>query len=129
MPLSSEDVVAINQLYASYNHAFDYGDVIAFSDQHWTESGELHSPAGVTRGHHQLRQGMEQIRSILPRMRHGTMNVLVDGDGDHAAGSAFLLAYQGGSEGFQVLQTGRYRDDLVKVDGRWLFSRREMVSD
>lgn len=67
---------------------------------------------------------------MLPGLRHLASNIVVDsdGDGNTATGSAFLLAYNV-AEGFQVLASGRYTDQLTKTSGGWRFTDRVFVAD
>jgi ketosteroid isomerase-like protein len=128
MPLPANDVVAIHRVYAAYNHGFDFGTPEDFAAV-WVEDGELESPLGSSRGHEKLLKGMRWSRENMVGMRHGTMNVLVDGDGDTAEGTCYLLVYQAREGGVSLLLSGRYDDVLRKDDGQWRFVRRVMTSD
>jgi uncharacterized protein (TIGR02246 family) len=64
-------------------------------------------------------------RPAPQRIRHFTSTHVVEVDGDRATARCY----------FQVLTSsgldhwGRYRDELVRVGGRWLFSRRDVRVD
>ena len=64
----------------------------------------------------------------MPLMRHNATNILIDGDGSAATGSAFLIGYLAGAE-FKVFVTGRYVDTLTKTEGGWRFVERLFKMD
>jgi hypothetical protein len=128
MQLSIDDIIAIHHLYANYSHSFDFGTPDEFAAI-FTEDGELETSAGVSRGHKQLAKGVSWAREHLPGIRHGTMNVIVDGEGDEAQGSSYLLVYQAVDGAITLLQSGRYQDSFRKVGGEWRFLRRVMTGD
>lgn len=122
MPLTTDDVIEIQQLYARYNTAIDTGDGATF--------GGLFVPEGVFNPGHTLCEGQAAISEFavktheaMPLMRHNATNIVVDGDDDHATGSAFLLGYIAGSS-YKVITTGRYHDKLTKTADGWRFAER-----
>jgi len=122
MPLTTDDVIEIQQLYARYNTAIDTGDGATF--------GGLFVPEGVFNPGHTLCEGQAAISEFavktheaMPLMRHNATNIVVDGEGDQATGSAFLLGYLAGSS-YKVITTGRYQDELAKTADGWRFTER-----
>ena len=90
MALSTADLIEINQLYARYNTAIDTGDGETF--------GGCFIPEGIFNPGHALLEGVEAISEFavkthgaMPSMRHNATNIVIDGDGDSATGSAFLI--------------------------------------
>jgi hypothetical protein len=128
MPLSTDDVVAIQLLYAAYNHSFDFGTPEDFVEV-WAEDGEMVSPLGSSQGHEKLQKGMRWNRENMPGVRHGTMNILIEGDGDSASGACYLMVYQVVDSAISLLLSGRYTDTLRRIDGHWVFTKRVMTSD
>lgn len=127
MPLSTDDVIEIQQLYARYNTAIDTGDGEAFA--------ECFVPDGVFNPGHALLEGSESIAAFavdthknMPAMRHNATNLVVDGDADAATGSAFLIGYLAGAE-YKVIVTGRYRDQLARTSDGWRFTERQFAMD
>jgi hypothetical protein len=55
-------------------------------------------------------------------------NIVVDGEGKNATGSAFLIGYLVDG-GFKVITTGRYTDELTKAGDGWRFSKRVYKAD
>ena len=80
--LSTDDVVAIQQLVARYNFAVDGGDPDAFAGT-FTPDGEFGAGGQVMRGHDELRAFVVGRAGIAPR-RHLVSSIVVDGDGDRA---------------------------------------------
>ena len=97
MPLTTDDVIEIQMLYARYNTAIDTGDGATF--------GGLFVPDGVFNPGHMLCEGQEAIaefgaktHEMMPLMRHNATNIVIDGEGDSATGSAFLIGYIAGAD-------------------------------
>ena len=128
MALSTDDLIQINQLYARYDTAIDTGDGEAFAGCFVAEG--LFNP-----GHGDTLEGREAIAGFavdthknLPLMRHNATNIVIDGDGDAAQGSAFLIGYLAGAE-YKVIVTGRYRDQLTRTADGWRFTDRQFAMD
>ena len=128
MGLSSDDVVAIQQLVARYNFAVDGGDPDAFAGT-FTPDGEFGAGGQVMRGHDELRAFVVGRAGIAPR-RHLVSSILVDGDGDRASLRAYLQVVAMGDDGsLQVAVQGTYDDELVRTADGWRFTRRSFAPD
>jgi len=129
MGLSIEDRLAIQDLYAEYNHAIDYGEAKVFGEC-FTEDGSLDTGHGEpTVGPEALAAFVPVVNEMMPGMRHSISNLIVEGDGDAATGRAYLWSYRAGAAGNEVILTGRYTDTLRKVDGSWKFAVRTLAPD
>jgi uncharacterized protein (TIGR02246 family) len=127
MPLTTDDIVETNQLYARYNNAIDSHDGAAFAAC-FTADGYLDTGMGPREGAEAIDAFVAETAAMLPGLRHLAHNVVVDGDGDSATGSAFLVAYDT-SGGHKVMATGRYTDELMRTEQGWRFSRRVFTAD
>lgn len=124
--MSLEDVEAIRQLTASYNRAFDEARSEDWAN-HFTEDGFFErSNAGRSyRGREEI---AELSRSYPVRGWHVTVEHIITVDGDTAQQSCYLM-FLDRDAGFTVNLFGVYSDDLVKIDGKWLFKRRLLKVD
>ncbi|MCC7366154.1 MAG: nuclear transport factor 2 family protein [Dehalococcoidia bacterium] len=130
MALSTEDKLAIQDLYARYNHAIDFGkgDVWAAT---FTPDGTFSSlGAGTFTGTEQL-TGFGNGFATRIKGRHWTNNLVIEDAGDGAKGTCYLaLLLLGGPEkGTSFLTTGIYNDELVRTDGGWRFKSRAVTPD
>jgi uncharacterized protein (TIGR02246 family) len=125
--LSTEDRLAIAEVLARYCHLLDQGRWdefrTLFTDDCRLDFGQV---MGVWEGAEQIRAFTEQLASIGVFMRHYTTNVVLAGDGERARAESYVLAITGPS-GSRLQSTGRYEDELVKRDGRWLIRARRAV--
>lgn len=127
MSLSTDDIVAINQLYARYNHAIDTGDGAGFAAC-FSADGQLDTGGGAEVGHEAIAAFAAGTHEMLPGLRHQANNIVVDGDGDTATGSAFLVAFTVDG-GYKPMITGRYTDELVRTGDGWRFRSRSFTPD
>jgi uncharacterized protein (TIGR02246 family) len=129
MALSAEDVVAIQQLCARYNHAVDAGDGEGFAAM-FVEEGTLKA-RGVLSGRRALADFAAGVPSGAAKFRHIASNIVVDGDGAAATVTAYLhvwaTAEPGGSPA--LITSGQYSDVLARLDGSWLFVSRVFTAD
>lgn len=125
--LTADDRLAIAEIMASYCWAIDHGrwdDIPAlFTEDCRLDFGEI---MGVFEGRADLERFTGMLKSTGLVMRHYTTNLLVRGDGTHARAESYVLAITGAA-GSRRQTTGRYEDDLVKVDGRWCIRSRRAV--
>lgn len=130
MSLSTEDQLAIQQLYARYNHAIDSGQGEAWAAT-FTPEGVFSSASGTFAGTAQL-AGFGSGFAKQLKARHWTNNLLVDADGGGAKGSCYLILLRltpGERPPAGIMATAIYNDELVKVGGDWRFSKRTVTTD
>jgi ketosteroid isomerase-like protein len=136
------DRAEIENLQARYMFALDWQDAEAYAST-FTEDGVLDYAGGVAEGRAAIRHEIRGMREKLARheqadapvrparLRHYITNVVLQIDGDSARGCAYWFEtnnavrdrwpYLGGY--------GHYEDELRRVDGRWLFSRRKIYNE
>jgi ketosteroid isomerase-like protein len=129
MPLTTDDVLAIQQLYARYNHAIDSGDADGWAAC-FTPDGTFSSASGNFAGTQQLADFARAFASRL-KARHWTNNLVIDGSGGEATGTCYLMLLRLVGEGQPpaILTTGIYRDAIVRHGGAWKFAARNVASD
>jgi len=130
MSLSVEDQLAIQQLYAKYNHAIDSGDGAGWAAT-FTADGKFHSGSGDFAGTEQLAGFGDGFAKRL-KARHWTNNLIIEGDGSSATGTCYLSLLRltpGEQPPASILVTAIYNDTLVKADGGWKFTERTVTGD
>jgi len=128
--LAVEDQLAIQQLYARYNHAIDSGNGSGWADC-FTPDGTFNSGAsGVFTGTEALTAFAKGFAERL-KARHWTNNLVLDAADGGAWGSCYLILLRLGDKEHptSILTTGIYRDTLVKSAGGWQFSNRTVTPD
>ena len=125
MPTLTEDRAAICDLLARYCHNFDSGNADGVADL-FTQDGVFDPGAA---GFEPV-EGREIIREFVGTMpagmvHHVTTDAAYDVTGDVATGIASFMVVAKGA----LVTTGRYHDDLARVDGAWRIRRRVAVGD
>jgi hypothetical protein len=148
-----EDYIAIEQLLMRYAIAFNSGDADGYVGT-FAPDGELQllrqegdAPfAGPFKGRDALRKQWfpDAPSPGTPRpevrrfgaMRHVTTNPLIVVNGNTATVEATFMEVVSnganippGSLPPTIWAMGRYMDELVKIDGRWYFQRRTVITD
>jgi uncharacterized protein (TIGR02246 family) len=139
----AEDRAKIEDLQARYLFALDFRDADAYAAT-FTEDGVLDYGAGKIKGRAAIREMVENMRASAERQRaedtsglrpaagrHNISNVVLDIDGDRATGTAYWFHMGNANEkrSAQLNSFGHYEDELVKVDGEWLFSLRKIYNE
>lgn len=132
MPTPLEDKFAIEELIARYNQSLDGGDyptwVACWADdaildgigQYLTGKGQIQAFADKYEG---------AIRSKIQGLKHYTVNILSTVDGDKATSSSYLQLVNTTEKGVQIRFTGRYEDELKRINNKWQFARRKLHQD
>jgi len=139
----ADDRAAIEDLQARYMFALDFKDADTYAST-FTEDGVLDYGPQV--------KGREAIKKVVADMakraadqaaaaeapdmwppvgRHNISNIVIKIDGDHATGRAYWFHYSNNTpKRTGVLDAfGNYEDELVKVDGKWYFSKRKIYNE
>lgn len=130
MTLSAEDQLAIQQLYARYNHAIDSGKAEAWADC-FTPDGIFSSAmSGVAQGQEALAAFAKSFAERLTA-RHWTNNLVLEAAGDGARGTCYLqlLTPTTKEKPAAIIATAIYEDQLTKTAEGWRFTSRNVKTD
>jgi hypothetical protein len=125
----ASDRAEIADLMARYLFAMDYNDYDTYAEC-FAEDGELDYAAGITRGR-------EAIRTEAKVFKDNVARLFVDWQGNPAKlrnrawnTGLWWEMTNGGPEGSLATPSfGTYEDELVRVEGRWLFKRRKIYNE
>lgn len=143
----AEDRAMIENLQARYLFALDFRDAGVYAST-FTDDGILDYGAGEIRGREAIGQMVADMRESAEQSaaedtsglrpaagRHNIANIVIEIDGDTAKSTAywFHMGNDNPDRAAQLNSFGHYEDELEKVDGEWLFSKRliynEQVAD
>jgi hypothetical protein len=125
-----EDRFAIQDLVARYAWALDTGDVDALVACFVPDGlviEDVFEEADRWQGRDGLRRLGEHYRAVpnFPGRQHHVSQLLVEGSGERRSARSFAYVTECRGEPPYVTRfAGYYEDQLVKVDGTWLFSER-----
>jgi hypothetical protein len=136
-----EDEQEIRQLYARYMHYLDHRDMVKYSET-FTPDGIVIADQGKWEGRAAMQRMFDprpglgpdgQPRKPIEEMTHMVTDIVLHIDGNTARGwgkyFAFFRATPGVRDRAVVSGIGGYNDWLVKVDGHWLFKKREILKE
>ncbi|MBN2243305.1 MAG: nuclear transport factor 2 family protein [Acidobacteria bacterium] len=142
----AEDRARIEDLQARYMFALDYRDLDTYAST-FTEDGILDIVGMKWQGREEIKKAIQRPQEAAPEGeeapaedqkalypatgRHNITNIVLKIDGDRATGRAYWFHYgNDNSEREAVLNSyGHYEDEMVKVDGQWLFSKRIIYNE
>jgi ketosteroid isomerase-like protein len=127
-----EDKHAIEELIARYNQSLDGGDYAQWVAC-WADDAVLDGIGKLLTGKAQIQAFADQYesttRSRINGLKHYTVNILSTVTGDKATSSSYLQLVSTTDKGVKIIFTGRYEDDLKRVNGQWQFARRKLHQD
>jgi ketosteroid isomerase-like protein len=137
----ADDRAEIENTSNRYMVAVDAGDIETVMST-WADDGVLSSVFGVAKGKDAIRKTMSgfgggavkalpENATSRPRVRHQIMNHVIDVDGNTAKSVAYWFAMTNDTpqHDVQLLYFGHYEDELVKVNGHWLFKKRTVYNE
>ena len=120
------DEEGIRRTLALYCQLCDDGRFDEWADL-YTEDAVFRVMGGEHRGPEAIKAFIAKAQPAGQRGKHVAVNPLIYVDGDTARAWTDYIWVGPGSGQFPVTSAGRYHDRLVKRDGRWLFSERQIV--
>ena len=146
-----EDRAQIENLQARYMFALDFGDLDTFVTT-FAEDGVLDIIGMKWQGRKNIKEGLGKMmppagggtpevqnaseskdKKPLYRAtgRHNISNIVIKIDGDKAVGRAywFHMGNNNPERKAQLDSYGYYEDEMVKVNGEWLFSKRRIYNE
>jgi hypothetical protein len=127
MALAVDDQLAIQQLYASYNHALDFGDSSGWAST-FTGDGVFSGGGGTFTGTEALKGFADGFASRM-KARHWITNLVVEGSGDSAKGKCYLMLMNLADGKATPMVTAVYHDELKKTGDGWRFTNRSVQPD
>jgi len=137
----ADDRAEIENLSNRYMVAVDAGDIETVMST-WAEDGVLEWVNGVERGKAAIRKAMSNFggarkvevpagATSRPRTRHQIINHVIDVNGNTAKTIAYWFALTNNTpqKDVQLLYFGHYEDQLVRVNGKWLFKERKVFNE
>jgi hypothetical protein len=137
----ADDRAEIENLSNRYMVAVDAGDIETVMST-WADDGVLEWINGVERGKAAIRKAMSNFggarkveipegATSRPRTRHQIINHVIDVNGNTAKTIAYWFALTNSTpqKDVQLLYFGHYEDELVRVNGKWLFKLRKVFNE
>jgi len=138
---AADDRAAIKNLQARYMFALDWQDPAAYAAT-FAEDGVLVSAVAEARGRSAIRGEVVKMRDndratadkerLRPfSRRHVITNLVLQIHGDHASGRAYWAGYNNDDPERRpyVESYGHYEDEMIKVNGQWLFKKRTIFNE
>lgn len=137
----ADDRAEIEDLMARYMFAIDYFDWDAYVAT-FAPDGELTFASGTSRGREAIRTAVTNFSQGIGRfyhtadgqpakLRHVLLNSSIRVEGDRAWASTLWLemANHGPNDEMKMGTYGLYQDEFVRLDGRWLISKRNVLNE
>jgi hypothetical protein len=135
------DRAQIEDLMARYLFAIDYFDWDAYVAT-FTPDGELTFASGTSKGRDAIRAAITSFATRIgqfyhtadgkpAKLRHIILQSSIRVEGSHAwARSVWLeMANHGPNDEPKIGTYGLYEDEMVKIKGQWLFSKRNVLNE
>ncbi len=137
----ADDRAQIEDLMSRYLFAIDYNDWDAYVET-FAPDGELEFASGTSKGRPAIRAMVAKFAEGIGRfyhtedgkpakLRHVILQKVIRVEGNHGwARSLWLeMANHGPQDTMKMGTYGIYEDDLIKVNGQWLFSKRRVLNE
>lgn len=118
----------IHELCARYTLTLDRHDIEGWVDC-FTEEGVFRLGDRALRGRDKIAAYGRVHQELGSRHLNTSLLFEINSNGERATGQSTTVLTVATRQGYKLAFMGRYDDEVVKVDGRWLFSRRWVVAD
>ncbi len=129
MSTEADDKDAIRELLAEYCFRLD-GNHFAEMAALFTEDGTWETAFGSATGHAEIVALVKDIRAKAPKPHHRGIhmvaNVSIKLDSTRAHVRSNWTVVQNGLHGPTIASGGSYTDDVIRLDGVWLFRHRKI---
>jgi uncharacterized protein (TIGR02246 family) len=130
-----EDEREIRELLIRYAQCLDGRDFDGYANL-FTEDGRWYGRLGEAKGRDGIREMLLDSFGPTPEgfvntnNFHLMTNFLIEIDGDTARADSRITYFARGKDNRPVpMLAGRYEDEFVRVEGRWLFSSRHVIGE
>ncbi|MFC1495335.1 nuclear transport factor 2 family protein [Thermodesulfobacteriota bacterium] len=138
-----EDRARIEDLQARYLFALDSFDMDTYVST-FTEDGILDIVEYQVKGREAIRKALEESRPVFDQSagdapegpypasgRHNITNIVIKIDGDKAYSRSYWFHYGNNNPERKAVfdAYGHYEDELVKINGKWFFTKRTIYNE
>ena len=140
-PTYAQDRAEIEDLMSRYLFAMDYGDIDAYVET-FTEDGSIEFASGTFTGREEIHNAVSTFKKRIGEfytiedgspatLRHVLLQMVVRVEGDRAWTTSLWMemANDGPEDSLKMGTFGIYKDELERVDGTWLFSKRVVLNE
>jgi hypothetical protein len=140
-PRYARDRAEIEDLMSRYLFAMDYGDLDAYAET-FTEDGVLEFARGTSKGRAEIKKAVAAFKEAMGKiykdkegnpatLRHARLQAVIRVEADRAwTRSLWVEMANDGPNGTLKMGTfGIYEDELKRVKGHWLFSKRRVLNE
>ena len=123
--LTADDLVEIQQLYATYNWTLDAGDAEGYAST-FTPDGVFNSNTG----HDAIVKFANTFHAGLgAHVHHWNTNLLIKPTAEGASGQVYLVLVDFANKPATIAASATYSDELVKTAQGWRFKKRATKGD
>lgn len=122
------DIDQIRNLLARYCHAVDDDDLETLVEL-FTEDIEIEEDGSVLTPRDNYIDMIRRFQAAVAKSdviadKHLLSNSWINVSGDEATAVSDVVVIKCDQEGWRIASSGRYSDQIVKIDGQWMFKRR-----
>lgn len=137
----AQDRAEIEDLMARYLFAIDYHDWDAYVAT-FAPDGEIEFASGTFKGREEIREAVTRFAAGIgefyttedgspAKLRHVILQSSIRVEGDRAWATSLWveMANDGPEDSLKMGTFGVYEDEMARIDGQWLLTRRNVLND